>query len=74
MKRMSVSQYANQYMKAKTPWAKASLFVRSLGLRFALNRGQKRLEAQHARNRALRSQDAPTESAGSTNNPHSEPK
>jgi len=56
MKRMSIHQYAMQYLAAKTPWQKAMLFVRSLTLRYALYRGEKRLEAQDARNRALRSQ------------------
>jgi hypothetical protein len=34
--RMSIQQYAIECQKAKTPWAKASLFIRSLTLRFAL--------------------------------------
>lgn len=36
MKTMSIAQYANECVAAKTPWQRASLFVRSLGLRFKL--------------------------------------
>ena len=36
VKRMSIAEYARQFGEAKTPWARFSLFVRSLTLRWHL--------------------------------------
>jgi hypothetical protein len=54
MKHMSIRQYGAEALKATTPWAKISLFFRSLSLRYWFWQGARRLAQQDARNRAVR--------------------
>lgn len=54
MKHMSIQRYGAESLKATTPWAKTSLFLRSLSLRYWLWLGARRLAQQDARNRAAR--------------------
>jgi hypothetical protein len=63
MKHMSIQAYSRACVRAKTPWARAVLFVRSLSLRYVLWHGQQQLNRREAANRALRAVSANTGSS-----------
>jgi hypothetical protein len=60
MKHMSIQAYSRACVRARTPWARAVLFVRSLSLRYVLWRTQHQLTRREAANRALRAFSANT--------------
>lgn len=66
MKHLSIAEYSRQFLEAKTPWARFSLFVRSLSLRHMIWKTQRQLDKSYriklrARQRRAHNPGAPHE-------------